>query len=321
MKIGGLELWVLILICVIASLLLISIIIMTICLVGKRRRKNKTIPDDDSDSRDIKPPTETTKSTVNSISTAAINHRNTSLSNGLEPNGETYIRRNTNIDTNSSSNFISANHIRQTNTKLKPDVNQINVSTINGNGNIGNGYGNGDLNHHITSHDLNDYHHHLYEHQDSHSSKHGSVSYHGSQPSLQGLNPGSFLVKQSWDAKDLLNHWGRVQEAKARQKPPPVMRIEDLERISSNGSQNTPLYSSDEETATYSRPEDLRYEDIRQFTPTNYGNVQGNPNDAWQPAWRNTNTGHGVNQRSNTPSDIVPAYSSVNKAQRAVSQV
>lgn len=33
------------------------------------------------------------------------------------------------------------------------------------------------------------------------------------------------LLPNSWDAKELLDHWGRVQEAKQRQESPPSMRI------------------------------------------------------------------------------------------------
>jgi len=173
-------------------------------------------------------------------------------------------------------------------------------------------------------------------------SQHGSYgshqdqgSQHGSQPSLslrepRELNPAALSPIQSWDAKYLLDHWGRVQEAKQRHEVPPVMRIEDLETSSSREGRHSAYSSEDENMANnmYTRPdEDWRYDDIRQYppqlpphqqVPNNYNN---NSSSLYaQPFWQRSN----IDQTSNAPSDNIPAYSTVNRrptATAAVSQV
>lgn len=133
----------------------------------------------------------------------------------------------------------------------------------------------------------------------------------GSQQNLRELNVNALSPVQSWDAKDLLSHWGRVQEAKQRQEPPPVMRIEDIESASSNRS---PSYASseDENSATYTNPGTWRYQDVT-ARPTYI------PNTYPEPALRNSLDP----LRSNTPSDSGPRYSTVNrlKPTTTVSQV
>ena len=48
----------------------------------------------------------------------------------------------------------------------------------------------------------------------------------GSNPSMVKELNVTTLLPNSWDAKELLDHWGRVQEAKQRQESPPVMRMQ-----------------------------------------------------------------------------------------------
>jgi hypothetical protein len=131
----------------------------------------------------------------------------------------------------------------------------------------------------------------------------------GSQPSLRELNVNSLSPVQSWDAKDLLSHWGRVQEAKQRQETPPVMRIEDIESVSSNRS---PSYASteDENSGIYTNPGTWRYQDIND-RPTYI------PNSYPEPAFRSSLDP----LRSNTPSDSTPRYSVIRKPTTTVSQV
>ena len=123
----------------------------------------------------------------------------------------------------------------------------------------------------------------------------------GSQQNLRELSANTLSPIQSWDAKDLLTHWGRVQEAKSRHEAPPVLRIEDLESQSSNRSQSY-ASSEDDNTAIYTNPNNWRYQDVT-ARPTYI------PNGFNEPLYRSSLDP----LRSNTPSDNVPRYSTINR--------
>ena len=123
----------------------------------------------------------------------------------------------------------------------------------------------------------------------------------GSQQNLRELSANTLSPIQSWDAKDLLNHWGRVQEAKSRHEAPPVLRIEDIESQSSNRSQSY-ASSEDDNTAIYTNPNQWRYQDVT-ARPTYI------PNGYSEPIYRSSLDP----LRSNTPSDTVPRYSTINR--------
>ncbi|CAG2162997.1 unnamed protein product [Oppiella nova] len=135
----------------------------------------------------------------------------------------------------------------------------------------------------------------------------------GSQQNLRELNVNALSPVQSWDAKDLLNHWGRVQEAKQRQEAPPVMRIEDLESASSNHS---PSYASSDDDNIYTNPNAWRYNDV------NARPSYVIPNGYNEPIYQRTSLDPHAAMRSNTPSDTVPRYSTIiRKPTQNVSQV
>jgi len=212
-----------------------------------------------------------------------------------------------------------------------------------------------------------------YQDQDIHGSQRSGSN--GSQPSLshvlrvntadqqhpQTLNPAALSPIQSWDAKDLLHHWGRVQEAKSRREVPPVMRIEDLETTSSregrHSAENEYTSSEDENNLlhggnTYAMPlhvqprpdEDWRYDDIRsnplvmpqhaagQLTNPGHHYNQSNNDLYAQPFWQRSSMSHhdeqdqvvGTIGQIGVPinDNNMPTYSTVNRRPTAaVSQV
>ena len=125
----------------------------------------------------------------------------------------------------------------------------------------------------------------------------------GSQRDLRELSVNTLSPVQSWDAKDLLSHWGRVQEAKSRHEAPPVLRIEDLESTSSGHRSQSYASSEDDNTAIYTNPNNWRYQDVT-ARPTYI------PNGYTEAIYRNSLDP----LRSNTPSDTaVPRYSTINR--------
>ncbi|XP_054164190.1 calcium-activated chloride channel regulator 1-like isoform X2 [Oppia nitens] len=132
------------------------------------------------------------------------------------------------------------------------------------------------------------------------------------QQNICELNVAALSPVQSWNAKDLLTHWGRVQEAKQRHEAPPVMRIEDLSSASSNHS---PSYaSSEDDNNIYTNPHPWGYQEV-QTRP-----MYAIPNGYNQEPIYRSSQDHLM--RSNTPSDTVPRYSTiVRKTTQNVSQV
>ncbi|RWS07101.1 calcium-activated chloride channel regulator family member 3-like protein [Dinothrombium tinctorium] len=116
---------------------------------------------------------------------------------------------------------------------------------------------------------------------------------------------------QSWPADVLLNHYGRVQQAKERREPPPVMRVEDIPDNVSSVSNNSkfPESTSDEDNLRHHPT--WQYEDIQQTSVPPY--TQYYPSNEWR---------HSINNRSETSSDYEQRYGTTDRrGGSAVSQV
>ncbi|RWS30887.1 calcium-activated chloride channel regulator 1-like protein [Leptotrombidium deliense] len=120
---------------------------------------------------------------------------------------------------------------------------------------------------------------------------------------------------QSWSAGVLLGHYDRVQQAKERREPPPVMRMEDIPDNMSSVSNNSKFQgSTSDEDNVGNNVTWQQYDQFDMRSPIAHcQTVQYYPND-----WRQS-----YNGRSQTPSDYDQRYGipDQRKGSSAVSQV
>ncbi|KAJ6215828.1 hypothetical protein RDWZM_010328 [Blomia tropicalis] len=200
-------------ICIGSALVLFIIILIIICVTIKKRRQSVTKQNQNID-YEIKKPApivETSGSGGGGNNGVAINDNGSSKQSDRSINTNGYYN-----GSQDESSLISnerngagstmGNCIPLPNSNVSNNTSCSSVNTVDAYMNNNNGS------------NLDQPHHHPQPH------PHHQLNHQMPPSAVKELNVAT-LLPNSWDAKELLDHWGRVQEAKQRQESPPIMRI------------------------------------------------------------------------------------------------